>query len=107
MPSILGGGCKNGGVRYIQTKTLLTRELAPLGVEGPRLVGALVGVRAKEITLRLRQVGGQARTAVLVQVAQRGGEGGAGDARGRAEGDNAAKGCLRVWCVCVVVGVWD
>ena len=53
------------------TSPTLALNFRPLGVEGlaHRLVGALVGVRAKEVALRLQQVGGQAGGAIAVVVA--------------------------------------
>mmetsp|Transcript_4155 Transcript_4155/g.13384 ORF Transcript_4155/g.13384 Transcript_4155/m.13384 type:complete len:478 (+) Transcript_4155:362-1795(+) len=69
-----------------------------------RLVHALEGVGAEEVTLRLDQVGRQAGAAVLVKVGEGGGHGGAGDAGGDAERDDAAPGGLAL--VDVVRELW-
>mmetsp|Transcript_16072 Transcript_16072/g.60802 ORF Transcript_16072/g.60802 Transcript_16072/m.60802 type:complete len:597 (+) Transcript_16072:1159-2949(+) len=71
-------------------------ELGPLGVDGlvGEPVGAVVGVGAEEVALSLHEVGGEAGAAVLVQVGERGGERGDGDAAGRGQRDDAAPGVL-------------
>ena len=46
--------------------------LRPLSVVCSRLADALIGVCSEEVPLCLRQVGGKASAAVLVEVAKRG-----------------------------------
>ena len=54
---------------------------SPIGVEDAGTIDPLVGVRAKQITLRLDQVGGQRCAAVAVVIGERGAEGGCRHAR--------------------------
>ena len=43
--------------------------LEPFGVKDARLVDALVGMRAKEIALRLEQIRGKASRAITIEIA--------------------------------------
>src|SRR5690554_519598 len=54
----------------------------PVGVEEltTRFVDALIGMRTKVIALGLQQVGGQALTAVAIEIVECGGNSGSGDA---------------------------
>src|ERR1051325_11162968 len=87
--------------------SLLLQQLLPLRVDDASVgaVGALVGVRAEEVALRLREVEREVLGAVRVEVAERGREGGDGDARLRGRGDHAPPVRLRALDVCVEVGV--
>src|SRR5436190_12829931 len=68
----------------------------PVGMEefAPRLVNALIGVRAEVIALCLQQVGRQHRGAVLIVECQRRAEGGHGDAALHRGGDDRAPAFL-------------
>src|SRR5690554_1380088 len=54
----------------------------PVGVEelAARFVDALIGMGTKVVALGLQQVGGQAFTAVAIEIVEGGGNGGSGDA---------------------------
>eukprot|EP00968_Pinguiococcus_pyrenoidosus_P018177 scaffold1867_cov247-Pinguiococcus_pyrenoidosus.AAC.14 len=75
------------------TPDVLVR-LGPLAVEVSGAVRALVAVAAKEVALRLREVGRQARPAVRVKIVERGGKARHRDAARDREGDDAPPGRL-------------
>ncbi len=61
---------------------------------GPGLVDTLVGVRTEKVALGLGEVGWEALAAVLVKVAERGGEGWACNTSGNAERHHTAPSSL-------------
>src|SRR5215204_587165 len=95
------------GCCLLTTVYLLFQQLFPLRVDeaGVGAVGALVGVRAEEVALRLRQVERQVLGAVRVEVAERGREGRDGDAGLRGRGDDPTPVGLRTLNVGVELGV--
>ena len=52
----------------------------PIGVENSRLIDAFVGVRAKEVALRLQQIRWQTRGTIAVEIGQGSAKGGHGHA---------------------------
>lgn len=67
-----------GALRRFWLRCSLARlftRIKPLGVKDARLVDALVGVRAKKISLCLKQIRRQTRRSVAIEVGERGAEG--------------------------------
>src|ERR1051325_3808287 len=87
--------------------SLLLQQLLPLRVDDASVgaVGSLVGVRAEEVALRLREVEREVLGAVRVEVAERGREGGDGYARPYRGRDGATPVRLRALYVRVEVRV--
>src|ERR1051325_9036642 len=87
--------------------SLLLQQLLPLRVDDASVgaVGSLVGVRAEEVALRLREVEREILGAVRVEVAERGREGRDGNAGLRRRGDDPTPVGLRALNVGVELGV--
>ena len=79
----------------------------PLDVEGARLIGALKGVRTKEVALALDQGGGQARGAQAVVVGQRRGKDRSGQAHLGCGDDDAAPRFDEIFQLALEVGIKD
>ena len=68
---VMRGASRSVSVRLISSAGLFAH---PFGVENPRLVHALVCMRAEEIALRLQQIRRQTRRTIAVEIGEGSGE---------------------------------